>query len=782
MESVCSLKDLETLGFLEVQGRLAHCCRSRAGKELALELQPTADLKELEARRALHRQGRRLVEGNGQPDLMAPDIREVLRRVEAGVQVLTPRELLEVGSFVAAAREAARLADYCGRERDPELLDRLESLVDHTSLLKSIQRALSLDGTVRDGASTLLSRLRRTLARSKQEVRTELLSFARSCGDAVWDEVVTERSGRFVIPVKSDHRGRVAGIVHDFSASRQTAFVEPAPFVHRNNHIQETAAREREEVVRILRDLSRQVAGAAGELGSNRRILAELDLLFAAVSFGLRQDAVLCPLGDSDLELFDARHPLLVPAECVPIDIRSHREARLLLISGPNGGGKTVALKCLGILVLMHQSGLAIPVSPASRLPVWQRVVADIGDPQNLGHDSTYTGHLRLQKKLLDVAGDGWLALLDEVGAGTDPEEGAALAAVVLERLAARGVRIVATTHLLGIKAFAHEAPWAVLAATELSPETHQPTFKLVYGVPGRSSALQLAENLSFPVDLLHAARSRLQVGQVEFEKLVVELERARKRLDLAASAAELEKREARELRKQFELKKGRGFAAGMREFRRKSAGLFNEIQELLHRPRQPPGRGELRRMEGRISALAAEAAAAAKAPVPKASSGPAPQLLSGKICVGDSVLVLSLEIRGNVLALNEKRKTVTVQGPSFSLTLPIKDVRKILSEVAEEHGGRKMGVELQVAEKDLPMQIDLRGFRVEEGVEASERYLSDAVLAGFPSIRIIHGMGTGRLRKAIHGLLDGHPLVGGFRDGGETEGGLGATVVLLGD
>jgi DNA mismatch repair protein MutS2 len=777
--TVCSPKTLSDLGFDRIVAALAGLCHSERGRALAQEVRPTAVPVELDLRRRLFEQSRRLLEKAGRPDVQFPDLRPILSRVARGEPVLDPHELLEIGRGEAAVRGLAALRTQCDPARDRELLDRLEALVDHAPLVARIDRAVAPDGSVKDDATPELRRLRADLIAARQRIQTDLLAFARQNPDLSQEHLITERNGRYVVPIKSDLRGRVDGLVHDYSSSRRTAFMEPTGFVRENNRIQELAGDEREEVVRILRELTAAVRAAAGSLERNQAEMAELDLCFAIVTMAARQAAELCALSESDVELERARHPLLPKDGTVPIDLRLAADTGLLLISGPNGGGKTVALKTLGLLVLMHQAGLALPVEPRSRLRLFERVAVDIGDPQQLGSDSTYTGHLRTQKALLAGSGEGWLVLLDEVGSGTDPEEGGALGTAVLESLVARGARVVATTHLLGIKAFAHTQDWALLAATELDPDTHEPTFRLIYGVPGRSNALQIAENLGFPPAVLERARGRLQSGQLELEELVRELESARRDLRSAQAAAQRERDQAELARRQYEMKRRDGFASGLADFLSESGALLAKLREMGTRAGGEVGKGELRRLESAVSGLAARAR-------PQRAGRPEQPPAARRreaIAIGDRVLIVPLGVRGEVLDVDEKKGCASVQGPRFAVTAALRDLEWISAaeaRAAARAAEPRAALEELRPEKSARMEVDLRGMRVEEGLEAAERYLSDASMTGLPSVRIIHGMGTGKLRAAIQEMLRKHPLVVELRDGGEGEGGLGVTVAKL--
>jgi DNA mismatch repair protein MutS2 len=778
MDAVCTSKTLADLGFDRIQQALAGLCHSEPGRVRAAAVLPTSDAAELQARRTLFEQGHRLIEQAGRPDLQFPDPRPALERLMRGEPILEPLALLELAQAEQTARSIAALRTQCQPQRDLELLDRLEAITDHSALIGRIHRAVAPDGSVKDEASPLLGRLRSELLGARQRIQADLLQFLRQHPDAGQEPVVTERAGRFVVPIKADFRGRIEGLVHDYSSSRRTAFMEPSGYVRQNNRIQELLGDEREEVARILRELTDEVRHAAPSIQRNLEVLAGLDVLFASAALAIRHQARLCPLQPDDIRLLAARHPLLAKELCVPVDLRLEGPTRLLLVSGPNGGGKTVALKTLGLLVLMHQAGLAIPADPqGSGLCVFERVAVDIGDPQQLGSDSTFTGHVRALRALLAEAGPGWLVLLDEIGAGTDPEEGGALGTAVLEALVQAGARIAATTHLLRVKAFAHTQSWAQLAATELDPQTHEPTFRLLYGVPGRSNALQIAENLGFPLDVLRRARERLQAGQLEFEDLIRRLEASRKELGEAIERAEREKDQAGLARRQYELKRSQGFAEGLEQVRADSAELLIRLRELAQRRPGEVAKGEIRRVERQLASLEARAR-----PTRARALGPA-QAREGRrpISVGDQVLVVPLGVRGEVLEIDPKRNSATVQGPKFSVTTALADLEWTSPSAARAEAALEPGSP-ERPEKTAAMEIDLRGNRVEDGLELTQRCLSDAALSGLPSVRIIHGMGTGRLRSAIQQMLQKHPLVLSFRDGGEGEGGLGVTIAKLSD
>jgi DNA mismatch repair protein MutS2 len=605
---------------------------------------------------------------------------------------------------------------------------------------------------------------------------------------------ITERGGRPVLAVKASSRSAVPGIVHDRSASGQTIFVEPLEVVEANNRVREMEAAERIEVERVLARLSREVADAAPALVAAVEVVAEIDVAFACGALSRRWQG--CPVEVSDVvDLRRARHPLLDPSAVVPIDLPL-ADVRALVVSGPNAGGKTVALKTLGVLALLHQCGLRPPAASA-RLPVFDAVLVDIGDDQSIEQNlSTFSGHVRRLMDILDAAGPRSLVLLDEVAAGTDPGEGAALARAVLEALVAKGALVLATTHHHELKAWASETPGATNAAVGFDAERLAPTFEIRVGEPGASHAIEVAERLGLERDVLDRARDLVGTDRGGVEALLQEAAAARVAAERERDAALGERDEAARVRAEVE-RRERELAATIERMRRDAATERERARDAA-RDELAGLTGELATLRGEIAAArreerrrataaraaesesardrrlgAASSAAARAAERLAAVSRPA---VAGPLSVGDRVVVSDLGVRGRVLTIDGD--TVEIQGPSARMRLSA--ARLVRDARVDAESSPRPAQEARPATAAVAPELDVRGRRAEDARAAVRAYVDEAAMAGRESVRIIHGRGTGALRAAVGEELARHPLVARSGLAGPDEGGDGATIATL--
>ena len=772
----------DLLGWHPFRNLLARFAATPSGQDRARALVPhhalttvrSALQETTEARRALTAEGPPPWDGTG-------DARPILAEAAPAGAVLDGPSLVLLGHGLASA---ARLRAYGQRIAAvaPGLATAWVALPAFPDLARTLHEALDPDGRLTDRASPRLRALRRqiTTLRAELQARVERLLDHPAVLPALQERYVTLRNGRYVIPVRDDARRAVRGIIHDRSQSGATVFVEPEETIPLNNELTRLCLEERDEEQRVLGELTdavRRVLPALAELVEG---LGALDLIFARAALAERLHASEPEVdAGGDLDLRAARHPLLVAqrwgappgaGEVVPIDLRVPADRPGLVLSGPNAGGKTVALETAGLLVLMAQAGCHIPAAPGSRVPLADQVLAVIGDEQSLAQDlSTFSSFVRQVREILDVAGPGSLVLLDELGAGTDPTEGAALGAALLEALLDRGARIIVTTHLEPLKVFAQVEPRLQNATVAFDAERLEPTFRLEYGHPGPSHALTIGRRLGLPAEVIARARTHVGEESRRLEALLATLE-ARTR-DAEARGALAARREAEAAHAlagaQVAAERARTEA---RELRRAAE---QQAQALLADARRQVGQ-ELDRLKtdaagGRRAAQEAyrrlRAAEATLQPVPAASDEPAPP---------GEVQLRGLGLRGRVVA--EAGGLVTVQAGSLT-------VRVARSEIEPVTGGRAKtpgtAVSLPVRE-DVPRELRLLGLTSDEARAAVEKFLDDAVLAGHREIRLVHGKGTGALRRAVEGCLRGHPLVGSFRLAEPSAGGAGATVVAL--
>jgi len=712
------------------------------------------------------------------------DIRPLLQQVAVG-QIPLPADLLAAAEFL---RGAMRARDAIGRvaDRVPRLWQLAAAIADFRAEVRAIEASITRRGEVADAASDALAAVRRQLRHAQERLDAlaqSALADALRRGIAQ-EPLVTERNGRKVLPIKAEHRAQLPGIVHDVSSSGATVFIEPAALVEAGNAVRELQLAEEREERRVLQRLGALLAARRHEIGAAIDAMAELDLLRAKVRFGRRLRAELPAPGDActwlmpegALELRRARHPLL-RGEPVPIDVSVGGAMPGLLITGPNTGGKTVALKTIGLLTLMAQAGLPVPCGEESRLVVFERVYADIGDEQSIEQSlSTFSSHMRQIIGILRRADARTLVLLDELGAGTDPAEGSALARAVLEALLDRGATVVATTHHAELKLFAHSDPRVRNAAVEFDPETLAPTYRLTIGVPGQSNAFAIARRLGLDDAVLGRARTFLSAEHQQLEQLLADLRREREQAAALRALADREAREIRELRRVLEEERAaidRERAAILADAHQRAAALLDEMEQEVARLRRRLGRERFNPEE----AVATLRALDAKLQRVKAETKPksAPPAAPRELAAGDVVYVRGVPQPGRALGPVDAEGRVELQFGSARMRVTLDRIERV-----EAAPGTPPVRLPEVPRRDVPLELDVRGQRAEEALARTEMYLDDAFRAGLPFVRIIHGKGSGALRAAIREALANHPLVCRLETPAPHEGGEGVTIAVL--
>jgi DNA mismatch repair protein MutS2 len=786
---------VETLEFDGVRDLLARHTSFSASHALAVALEPTPRLEEARRRQATTAESLKL------PGLRPAlhmggvhDVRPAAERARVG-GALGPDELLDVASTVRAARGWRRGLGPL-QDETPALLELAEAFLgDHPGLVEDIQDAISDSGEILDSASPALARIRTELrgAHDRLVSRMREIMSAAPFRDAVQDPVVTQRNGRYVIPIRAEFRGQVPGIVHDQSASGATLFVEPLSVVEMANRWRTLILDEEREAQRILRALSQTVGEQADELARSVDGLAQLDLARAAAAMAEQQRAsapelvgLPLPPGEPVLKLLDARHPLL-SGRVVPISLELGGDFDVLLITGPNTGGKTVALKTAGLLSLMAQSGLFLPASEGCRVAVFDRVDADIGDEQSLQQSlSTFSGHISRIVRMLRDADSCSLILLDELGAGTDPQEGAAIARALLDYLRERGAYVVATTHYPELKSYAEATPRVQNASVEFDVQTLSPTYRLMIGTPGRSNALLIAERLGMPPDVLDSARTYVaphvreteaMLDQIAHERAIAEDARARA-LKEAAEAATLKVR-ARGLVREAERMHKDVWATAQAEADRELAELRREAHRV--RLQLQAARASEPAREAIEEALTLPGLHAPAAPVVVEPEEAEPSE-AAQVLVGAEVMVPRLGLPGRVIAVRDDSVEVEVLGRR--VRMPLRDLEGATRPTSAERRAaapeRRPTLAIASPRGDVPFQLDLRGLRRDEALERLEQYLEDASLAGMPEARIVHGKGTGAIRQAVREELRRSQFVARFQPEPDASGGDGATQVWL--
>ena len=791
---------LAILEFDKVLDLLEDRCTYSVASELALDLAPSDHAPTARRALALTDEAKALL--GSVPDFSvrgARDIREIVRGAQLGI-LLNTAQLLEIQDTLGAARNLRRafrrLPNPEGRY--PGLSDVIVAVEEFPGLEADIGRTVGGRGEILDTASPELARIRSSLRTAHNRLLDRLngLLTSQKYGNAIREPIITMRDGRYVIPVRADARGAVGGIVHDSSSSGVTVFIEPLETVELNNAWRQLQRDEEHEIERILRQLSNVVALNADPLQRTVGGLAEFDFQLAKARFSFDLDANSPTIADENapcrIVLQHARHPLLA-GNVVPIDIALGEDYRVLVITGPNTGGKTVALKTVGLLTLMAQAGLHIPADRTSVVSVFSQLFADIGDEQSIAQSlSTFSSHMKNVIDMFARVTPDSLVLLDEMGAGTDPTEGAALARSIVATLLDRGPLTVATTHYSELKSFAYTTPGVENASVEFNVETLSPTYRLLIGVPGRSNALAIAERLGLPGGIVGRARSYLTPQEVQVDELLGQIKDERDAAEAARAAAVAEQQQAEQLRRVAqetlrEAERARVAAreAALSELEGELTGIREELRRLgRDREQVAVTREWLRQAETRATELGQsvrQVRAARPAPRP---TGPAPVALRP----GDRVIVASLGQQGDVLELRDGDEA-EVQVGTFRLRRPLSDltrlsrnqVRTVERESRTSTPRRAPAVSIVPARGEtVPLDIDVRGMRAMEAEETLERYLNDAYLASLLFVRIIHGKGTGALRQAIRQFLAQHPLVAGTEGERDQQGGEGVTIARL--
>ncbi len=811
-------KTLHTLEYQKVLERLAGYCAFAASIEKAQKLQPTNNIDEARHRLAETSEAVQML--ITRPDLTIGGARDVRQAVDLAAHggVLTPTDLLDIKSTLVAARTLVRTFERLG-DQFPTLFVIASQIPIQLGLVDGITRAISERAEILDSASDALATIRRNLRIAHDRLMTKLQRMVSDPHTSPYlqEALITQRDGRYVLPLRAEFKGRIRAVVHDQSASGATLFVEPLSVVEHNNEFRELQLAERDEERRILSELSQQVGMQAGNILNTVARVADLDLCFAKAKYSddvVASEPALHPIAKPSgrhpgtiIRLYQARHPLLDPATVVPIDVELDAQTYAMVVTGPNTGGKTVTLKTIGLLALMAQSGLHIPAHSGSEISLFQKIFADIGDEQSIEQSlSTFSGHITNIIRILDHADQRSLVILDELGAGTDPQEGAALARALLTHLLDRGITTLVTTHHPELKAFAHSTPGVVNASVEFDLETLRPTFHLTIGLPGRSNALAIAQRLGMPEPIITSARSELSPADLRAEDLLDEIHRQRDLSRKARSAAENARREAESMRAELanRLEKIEDERMQVLEKARIQAeeqveavqDELREVRRQLARSRQP-----LQVIE-EVEEIVEELQETVVAPVERRTPEKRFNPIRRAIRLGDKVRLHSLNTQGVVTSLSEEEAEVQVgvlrirarlaelqiigeETSPVSGSAGLPNARELMasrhpSPAVDGSGGSVHKPAKQIYAESPGLELDLRGQRSEEALDAVERYLDSAYLAGLPWVRIIHGKGTGKLRLAVREALSHNPHVKSFESGGDKEGGDGVTVAKL--
>lgn len=778
------LKTLEYDKILAMLKERASCCISR---ELVDTMEPSGDFDTVERELKLTAEAETLFYKTGRsPVDDFPDMRHCLERMHAAL-FLSTSELLGIASCLKAARIAKDiLANEVGEES--YLYNLAGLLITHRSAEEEINRCIINEDEIFDGASPALARIRRAMRLANEKVREKLNSMIRSTAYQKYlqEPIITIRNGRFVIPVKQEYRQQVPGLIHDQSSSGATLFIEPSAVVELGNEYKKLLAEEADEIERILTELTAMLAPYADEIREDLNIMGQIDLIFAKAKLSRELNAVMPRLNRNNyVRIVRGRHPLIPADRVVPIDIWIGRDYRSLIITGPNTGGKTVTLKIVGLFALMVQSGIFIPANEGSEFPVFEHIYADIGDEQSIEQSlSTFSSHMKNIVGILDKADENSLVLLDELGAGTDPIEGAALAMSILEELNDRHCICVSTTHYSEIKAFAMTHEGMENASMEFDIDRLCPTYRLYIGIPGKSNAFEISSRLGLPNSIIDKAKGFLKGEDVRFEDIISSAqsqhriaeeerkmaEEARAELEKLRADAERERRKLDEDRNRLQAKAKEDAKRIVADTKREMEKLIVEIRSIKDIDRSAADRVI---QAARDTLRATETAVNEKEAIKKEDNTKPPKTVRA----GDTVNIVTLDQKATVLSAPDSKGEVMVQAGVMKLNVKLKDIRLIEEKKAAAPTSGKVGLG---AGKQVGLELDVRGMLVDEANIIVDRYLDDAYNAGLSEVNIIHGKGTGALRTGIQAFLKRHPLVKGYRMGSYGEGDAGVTVVTL--
>ena len=719
------------------------------------------------------------------------DIRNSIHQADKGSS-LTMKQLLEILYNLQVVRNASAFL-----KSDLPELPIIKGLAEVLSVQKhledDIDRCILSEDEMADAASTELKNIRRSIQRQNEAIRAKISQILNSSENKtiLQDAIVTMRQGRYVVPVKQEHKARFSGIVHDQSSTGATLFIEPQAVVNLNNELRELELAEKIEIERILAELSASVAEVRDELLNNQDILLKLDFIFAKGRLSVKLKGAE-PLINTEgsLRIKDGRHPLIHKDKVVPISIEIGKKFNTLVITGPNTGGKTVTLKTVGLFALMTQSGLHVPAGYGTEMPVFQKVFADIGDEQSIEQSlSTFSSHMKNIVDIVNNSGKEALVLVDELGAGTDPTEGAALAISILEHLRDKGVKTIATTHYTELKKYAVATKGVENASMEFDVETLSPTYRLSIGTPGKSNAFEISEKLGLKPVVIKHARGMLEKGDIEFEEVITTIEQDRKQAESERDEAILMNLEIKRQKEQFDKERTKmeeqkekilsNAREEARDMLREAKELADQVQKELRELEKQQNSGErnkryedARRKLRETSDKYREKIVVAENPNP---------VRADELKVGDRVKVLSLDQKGNVLTLPDDKNELLVQVGLLKINANLDNI-SIIQDGTKKKDNKtsRFGTLYRSKVQNISMSINVRGSILDDALMDVDKYLDDAYIAGLKEVTIIHGRGEGILREGIHQLLKHHKHVSKYRKGAYNEGGDGVTVVEL--
>jgi DNA mismatch repair protein MutS2 len=780
---------LRVLEYYKILDIIKEYTQTSAAKDIIEGLKPYDNIYEVREHLEETREALELLMKKGSPPFEGLyDVREGISRAEKGSSLM-PGQLLKIANVLKCAR---RFKEYVNRREEEEAFRVIEDICEGIGPLKKLEDEILLaivgEDEISDKASTTLYNLRRSLKDKTASIKDKVNSLIRSNSKFLQDNLYTIRGDRYVLPVKAEHKGAVPGLVHDQSSSGSTLFIEPMSLVNLNNEIKEIMLKEKAEIERILAELSGKVYDNAAIVKNNASIVYELDFIFAKAKFSSHYNCTCPSVNDSGIiDIIEGRHPLIDPKVVVPSSIYLGREFTSLVVTGPNTGGKTVTLKTVGLLHLMALSGIMIPARDNSTVSFFNEVFADIGDEQSIEQSlSTFSSHMTNIVRIIEKADKTSLALFDELGAGTDPTEGAALAISILETLRSRGTKIVATTHYSELKGYALKTTGVENASVEFDVETLRPTYRLLIGVPGKSNAFEISRRLGLPDYIINIAKENISTDTLKFEELIQSLQEKSIKAENDAREAESLKLQAAKLKEKFEEKmlnfqktRENALINAQREAKRLVKEAKEEADEILKNMRELERLGyssdarqkleeERKRLKARLENVEDN--------ISKTQNEDGEELKDVK--EGMEVFLPSLNQKVVIVSKPDNKGEVQVQAGIMKISVKVKDLRAGKLTPEEKKQIKKREVNLNLS--SVSSSVDLRGMDSEEAVFTTDKYLDDAYRAGLGEVSIVHGKGTGVLRQAINEMLRKHPHVKAYRLGAYGEGGTGVTIVEL--
>ena len=781
-------RSLRVLEFNKIKENLRKYAVTSGGKELVDNLAPYSSAYEVREALEESREALELLIKKGNPPFEGlHDVREGIERAKKG-GCLNPAQLLYIGNML---RCTSRIQEYLTRKEEEESFPKLEDLAYILTPIKNleneIENAIVSEEEISDRASSTLHNIRRSLKEKNSSVRDKINSIVRSNAKYLQDAIYTMRGDRYVLPVKAEYKGAVPGLVHDQSSTGATLFIEPMSLVNLNNEIKELKLKEQAEIERILWALSKKVKDNSDVCSSNMKILLQIDFIFAKGKYASSIDGMMPKVNeDGSFNLVGAKHPLIDRDKVVPSDIYLGKNFSVLMVTGPNTGGKTVTIKTVGLLHLMGMSGLLIPTRDDSSISFYREVFADIGDEQSIEQSlSTFSSHLTNIVGIMREADRESLVLFDELGAGTDPTEGAALATAIIETLKERGTKIIGTTHYSELKGYALKTPGVENASVEFDVETLRPTYRLLIGVPGKSNAFEISRRLGLDDFVIEKAKGFVSEENMQFEDLIRDLQEKSIIANRDAREAERIKIETEKIKRTYEEKlkrlettRDKAYNEARREAKEIISAAKDEADEILKAMRELEklgiSGGGRKRLEEERKKLKDSLEDREKALIKEREN--AGEVIE-KVTLGMEAFLPSLNQKVIIISMPDNRGEVQVEAGIMKISVKLKDLRKA-EKTKEEKVRKKREVKLNL--RSVESRLDLRGLDAEEACYRTDKYLDEAYMANLGEVTIVHGKGTGILRKAINDMLKRHPHVKSYRLGAYGEGGDGVTMVEL--